>query len=203
MPRDESITHWIGQVKAGADGAAQRELWDRYFRRLAGLARKLLRGAPQRAEDEEDVALCALDSFFRGAEAGRFPDLCDRTDLWPLLVKITAHKAYNQLEKQRAQKRGGGQVRGESVFLDGGADSNAAGIEQIVGTDPTPEFAAQVTEQCERLLARLDESLRPIARMKLEGYTNTEISQKLGVVERTVERRLNLIRRIWAEDGEA
>jgi DNA-binding NarL/FixJ family response regulator len=52
------------------------------------------------------------------------------------------------------------------------------------------------------LLERLDESLRPIARMKLEGYTNTEISAKLGVVERTVERRLNLIRRIWTQDAE-
>jgi RNA polymerase sigma factor (sigma-70 family) len=203
MSSDESITHWIGQVKAGSDGAAQQELWNRYFRRLSGFARKLLRGAPQRAEDEEDVALCALDSFFRGAEAGRFPDLRDRTDLWPLLVKITAHKAYNQLERQNAQKRGGGQVRGESVFLDGGADSNTAGLEQIVGDDPTPEFAAQVTEQFTLLLERLDEPLRPIARMKLEGYTNTEISAKLGVVERTVERRLNLIRRIWAEDAEA
>jgi RNA polymerase sigma factor (sigma-70 family) len=203
MSSDESITHWIGQVKAGSDGAAQQELWNRYFRRLSGFARKLLRGAPQRAEDEEDVALCALDSFFRGAEAGRFPDLRDRTDLWPLLVKITAHKAYNQLERQNAQKRGGGQVRGESVFLDGGADSNTAGLEQIVGDDPTPEFAAQVTEQFTLLLERLDEPLRPIARMKLEGYTNTEISAKLGVVERTVERRLNLIRRIWAEDVEA
>jgi DNA-directed RNA polymerase specialized sigma24 family protein len=202
MSTDESITHWIGQVKAGADGDAQQELWNRYFRRLSGFARKLLRGAPQRAEDEEDVALGALDSFFRGAEAGRFPDLRDRTDLWPLLVKITAHKAYNQLERQNAQKRGGGQVRGESVFLDGGADSNTAGLEQIVGDDPTPEFAAQVTEQFELLLERLDESLRPIARMKLEGYTNTEISAKLGVVERTVERRLNLIRRIWTQDAE-
>lgn len=201
MSTDESITHWIGQVKAGTDGVAQQELWNRYFRRLAGLARKLLRGAPQRADDEEDVVINAMDSFFRGAEAGRFPDLCDRTDLWPLLVKITAHKAYNQLEKQRAQKRGGGHVRGESVFLDGGADSNTAGLEQIVGDGPTPEFAAQVTEQCERLLERLDESLRPIAAMKLEGFSNGEIAARLGVVERTVERRLNLIRRIWADGG--
>jgi DNA-directed RNA polymerase specialized sigma24 family protein len=80
----------------------------------------------------------------------------------------------------------------------------AGGIEQVVGTEPTPEFAAQVAEQCERLLASLeDESLRAIARMKLEGFTNPEIAAKLGVVERTVERRLQRIRREWSEGGES
>jgi RNA polymerase sigma factor (sigma-70 family) len=200
MSQSESISQWIGQVKQGNNDHAQQELWNRYFRRLAGLARKLLRGAPQRVEDEEDVVLNALDSFFRGARIGRFPDLHDRTDLWPLLVKITARKAFNQLDKERAQKRGGGRVRGESVFLDGGADEDLAGIEQVVGEEPSPQFAAQVAEQCERLLAMLeDDELRTIARLKLEGFTNPEIAQRLGVVERTVERRLSRIRRQWAE----
>ena len=199
MTSGDSITHWIGQLKEGDEAAAQQELWDRYFRRLTALARKLLRGTPQRAEDEEDVVLAALDSFFRGARGGRFPRLHDRMDLWPLLVKITARKAVNQIQKQRAQKRGGGNVRGESVFTDWAGD-DTAGIEQIVGTEPTPDFAAQVAEQCEHLLTSLeDESLRAIARLKLEGYTNPEISEKIGVVERTVERRLRRIRREWSD----
>jgi len=207
MSADDSITQWIGQLKAGDPGAparviAEQELWNHYFHRLVGLARKLLRGAPQRVEDEEDVVLGALNSFFRGAEGGRFPDLRDRTDLWPLLVKITAHKAINQLERHQAQKRGGGKVRGESVFLNGGADSDIAGIEQIVGAEPTPEFAAAMAEHCQKLLAVLDDdSLREIARLKLEGYTNEEIAERLGIVERTVERRLNRIRRQWMEQS--
>jgi hypothetical protein len=58
MPNDDSITHWIGQLKTGDDAnSAQQELWNHYFNRLVGLARKLLRGAPQRVEDEEDVVL--------------------------------------------------------------------------------------------------------------------------------------------------
>jgi DNA-directed RNA polymerase specialized sigma24 family protein len=203
MPED-SITRWIGELKSADAGAAQQELWNRYFNRLVGLARKLLRGAAQRVEDEEDVVLNALHSFFRGAQAGRFPDLRDRTDLWPLLVKITAHKAFNQLERQHAQKRGGGRVRGESVFMDGGADSDIAGIEQVIGGEPTPDFAIAMAENCQRLLGQLDDDeLREIARLKLEGYTNDEISARLGIVERTVERRLNRIRRQWAETEEA
>jgi DNA-binding NarL/FixJ family response regulator len=33
----------------------------------------------------------------------------------------------------------------------------------------------------------------------MDGYSNEEIAQELGCVERTVERKLNVIRRVWQE----
>src|SRR3984893_18595241 len=89
---DGSVTRWIGALQAG-DHAAAQQLWERYFRRLVGLARKKLQGASRRAADEEDVALSAFNSFFRCAEQGRFPNLVDRDSLWRLLVVLTARKA--------------------------------------------------------------------------------------------------------------
>src|SRR5262245_46060314 len=77
MHSDASVTQWIDGLKAGDPNAAQK-LWERYCRRLVGLARKKLRAAPRRAADEEDVALSAFDSFCRGAEQDRFPQLNDR-----------------------------------------------------------------------------------------------------------------------------
>lgn len=200
MPSESSVTHWIEELKGGDEAAAQQELWNRYFRRLMGLARKKLRGLPQRAEDEEDVVLSAMDSFFEGARQGRFPQLRDRTNLWPLLVKITARKAMNQLKKQRRQKRGGGQVRGESVFANAVDRSRGQGMGQVVGHEPTPEFAMQTSEECQHLLGLLTDELRAIAQLKLQGHSNGEIAQQLGVVERTVERKLNLIRKHWARE---
>src|SRR5205823_10863614 len=87
-----SVTFWIDRLRAG-DARAAEKLWERYFRRLVGLARQKLRHTPRGAADEEDVAVSAFDSFFRGAAAGRFPQLHDRDDLWQLLIAITAHKA--------------------------------------------------------------------------------------------------------------
>src|SRR5262249_14633252 len=84
MSPEGSGTHWLGPLKAG-DAAAAQPLWERYFRRLAGLARKKLQGSPRLAADGEDVAQSAFKSFYRGAEQGRFPDLRDRDDLWRLL----------------------------------------------------------------------------------------------------------------------
>jgi DNA-directed RNA polymerase specialized sigma24 family protein len=51
------------------------------------------------------------------------------------------------------------------------------------------------------LLARLqDETLKAIAVYKMEGYSNKDIAEKLGCVERTVERKLARIRQIWERE---
>ena len=163
-----------------------------------GLARAKLADAPRRAEDEEDVALSALNSFFEGARQGEFPLLTDRTNLWPLLAKITARKSINQREKVFAQKRGGGKLRGESVFAKPGQDDDYRGIEGVVGVEPTPEFAAEMAEQCRDLLDQLPTDLRLIAYRKLHGYSNAQIAKEIGRVTRTVERKLERIRALWS-----
>src|SRR5262245_31923229 len=177
-----SVSGWLAQLQAGEDEAAQ-PLWERYFRRLVELARSRLRGVPRSAADEEDVALSAFDSFCRGATQGRFPQLQDRNELWRLLVVITAHKALDRLRHERRQKRGGG-VRPLSALED-----EEAGVAEVVGREPTPEFAALVADECRRLLDGLgDDELRSVALWKMEGYTTDEIAAKLGCVPRTVER---------------
>src|SRR5947209_18345668 len=112
MSSPGSVTRWIGQLKAG-DHAAAQELWERYSLRLIRLARKKLQGVRRRVADEEDVALSAFDSFCRGAERGRFAQLRDRNNLWPLLVLITARKAFDLGKYQRQKKRRDDLVRGE------------------------------------------------------------------------------------------
>ena len=84
------------------------------------------------------------------------------------------------------------------------ADSSAreAALEQIEGPEPTPAFAAQVAEECRRLVERLDSpELRRVALRKMEGYSNEEIAAQLGCGLRTVERRLQLIRSSWEQEG--
>lgn len=198
MSDGNSVTLWLDQLKLGEPTAAQ-QLWDRYFQRLVGLARVKLRESARRVADEEDVALSAFDSFFRGVEQGRFLDLNDRNNLWKLLVTITARKASHQLRDQAALKRGGGAVGGESVFLHGNSSSETpGGFDQLSGPDVSPAFAIEVAEQTRRHLEALpDPQLRTIALAKMEGYTNEEIATRLGVAPRTIERKLQLIRELW------
>ena len=53
METEGSVTLWLGQLRAGDERAAQEAIWNRYFRRLMGLARKQLGDCPRRAVDEE------------------------------------------------------------------------------------------------------------------------------------------------------
>jgi DNA-directed RNA polymerase specialized sigma24 family protein len=192
-----SVTHWLGLLKAG-DSAAAQPLWERYFRRLVGLARLKLQGSPRRAADEEDAALSAFASFCRAAEAGRFPRLEDRDDLWQLLVLLTARKAVHLRKHERRQKRGGGRVVAEADLGAEGTDEEA-GLVRVLGDEPTPAFAAQVADECRRLLEMLgDEQLRALARM--EGYTSAELAARIGVAPRTVERKLHKIREWWSRE---
>jgi DNA-directed RNA polymerase specialized sigma24 family protein len=193
-----SVTGLVERVKAGEHEAA-RLLWQRYYPRLVGLARKKLRAAPRRVADEEDAALSAFNSFCRRAAQGRFPDLKDRDGLWALLVVLTAHKAADQVKYLRREKRGGGQVRGDSA-LGPADDSGAGGFDDVEGDEPTPEEAAILAEEVESLLGRLrDPALRRVAVWKLEGYTNAEIAERQGCSLPTVERRLAIVRRLLKE----
>jgi DNA-directed RNA polymerase specialized sigma24 family protein len=199
MSSPGSVTHWLGLLKAG-DSAAAQPLWERYFRRLVGLARVKLQGAPRRAADEEDVALSAFNSFCRAAEDGRFPRLIGRDDLWQLLVLLTARKALHLARDARRQKRGGGRVLGDAD-LAGPAGDDEPGLAQVIGDEPTPEFAAQVAEEWRRLLRLLeDDQLRELAVGRMEGYTIAELAVRFACAPRTVERKLEKIRHLWAQE---
>ncbi len=194
---DASVTFWIDQLKAGKADAAQ-PLWERYFTQLVRLARGRMPGASRAAADEEDVAISAFHSFCLAAENGRFPKLQDRDDLWKLLVTITERKAFNQVRDERRLKRGGGQVVHEATLRGGDGSFHSPGLTGFAGPDPTPEFAAEIAEQFRRLLERLgDETLRNLAVLKMEGFSNEEIAGRLEMALRSVERKLGLIRKIW------
>lgn len=190
LPSCGSVTGWLDQLKLGHQAAAD-ELWKRYFAQLVTLARNRYHGLG-RDHDEEDIALSALKSAFLGLQNQRFPDLTDRTGLWPLLVTITARKAINEANRQRAQKRN----RGLEVRL---ADEGA-----LPGATPTPEFALRVAEEIDSLVLALgDVMLRRIVAFKLEGYTNEEIATKLDVSNRTIVRKLQRIRQEWEAASKA
>lgn len=196
MAFDGSVSGWIDRLKEGDAGAAQ-QLWERYFQRLVPLARRRLQAASRRAADEEDVALSAFDSFCRGAEAGRFPQLFDRDSLWKLLVVLTIRKAARLVRYERQQKRRGDR----NISLSEREDEGPAPLDQILSHEPTPEFAVQVAEQFQHLLTLLGEAeLIRIVSLKMEGYTNEEIAAQLDCTPRTVQRKLRIIQGLWEKE---
>ncbi len=180
---DSSVTQWIAGLKEGKAESADR-LWQRYFGRLVRLARKKLGAAPRRIADEEDVAAIVFRNLWQGAEEGRFPELRNRANLWPLLVVLTLRRVSDLLRYQKRR----------------GCDDAPDELDRVISQEPTPEFEAMMIENMSRLIAMLDPVQRQVAQGKLEGRENADVARQLGCSERTVERKLQVIRRIWDEN---
>lgn len=190
------VTVWIGQLADG-DNEAAANIYEHYFEQIAHLARRRMGAAYRRVADEEDVAQSVMRNLFEGIASGRFQELSSRENLWRLLVVMTARKAINVVDKQRAQKRGGGNVRGESILQ--GEHEATPGFDRFQSPATAPDFLAELMEESRRQLEKLpDETLRQIARLKMEGYTNDEIAEQLGTTTRTIERKLQRIREVWS-----
>lgn len=203
MPQTSPITEWIEDLKQGDEVAAEK-LWQQYYGQLVRLARSKLVGAKRIAADEEDVALSTFKSLCMGAEAGRFPKLHDRDSLWALLIAIAVHKSTDLIRHENRQKRGGpGKAKdGQSTPA-----KKIVPLSQVIEQKASPEFAAMIGAQFEELILKLDRAEDPdlirIAVAKMMGDSNTEVAEQLGCVRRTIERKIQLIRKIWETEVNA
>ncbi len=189
MSKSTNVSNWIERVKAG-DSVAANCIWQHYFDRLVRSVRAKVHGQNRAVSDEEDIVLSVFDSFYNAAENGRFPDLSDRDDLWQLLLRMAARKVVDKRRHDLRQRRGGN-VRLHS--LDHASDDSK--VIEAIGDEPSPEMVLMMQETVEQLFSHLGVGqLRDLAGAKLEGYKNAELAQRFGCSERTIERRLNLIR---------
>ena len=189
MSDSSNISHWIDLVKKG-DSLAANRIWQVYFDRLVRAVRQRIGGQNRAVSDEEDIVLSVFDSFYAAAEEGRFPDLADRDDLWRLLLTMSARKVIDKHRHDKRQRRGGSL---EIHSFQGEGDESR--VFEAIGNEPTPEMVLTMQESIEQLFSHLGVGqLQDLAVAKLEGYSNAELAERFECSERTIERRLHLIR---------
>ncbi len=192
---EETITSFFLQLRDGQQSAAT-PLWNHFFPRLLGLARKTLAGRTHRVADAEDAVQSAFFDFWKQLNRNIPDQGIDRNGLWRLLATITVRKVLKQQERENATKRGGGRVQLASALECDDASANPFEWDVRFCQLPTPE--ADLV--CEELLMQLDEECRAVALLRLMGYRNREVANILERAESTIERKLQLIRRIWDDD---
>jgi DNA-directed RNA polymerase specialized sigma24 family protein len=185
---DGSLTAFLRQLGAG-DAASAEALWQQFFPRLVRLARGTLARHAQGTADAEDAAQSALISLWRRAGRGDLRSL-DGEGLWALLATITHRKSLRRVRAAMTQKRGGGRVKSATDLGDGETP-----VDEILAVLP----AHDVDLICEELLLALPDDVRPFAVLRIVGHTHAEIAGQLGCSVRKVERKLQLVRRMWAE----
>jgi RNA polymerase sigma factor (sigma-70 family) len=189
MPDPQPVSHWIDLVKQGRDSAA-KHLWEFYYDRLVTSVRRRLFGSNRGVSDEDDIIVSVFDSFCVAVKQGRFPDLTDRDDLWRLLLTMAARKVIDKRRHDQRQRRGGAT---RTLSLDD--PDLAPDIQAAIGREPSPEMVVMMEESVKEFLSHLGGgSLQELAGAKLEGYSNAELAVRFACSERTIERRLHLIR---------
>lgn len=193
---EDSISGLVASLRRGSSAAAD-EAVRAMLPRLIGLARRMLAGRPQRFADAEDAVQSALLSFWRRAEAGRLDERLEAGGLWGLLAVMTTRKARRHLRRERAEKRGGGKVRGGvGGPVDSQADASGDWWSDALAVVPAAEFDLL----CEERLKSLEDELRQFALYRLLGYSTAEIAAMLGCTQRKVQRKIELVRLQWERE---
>ena len=191
----ESPTYWLPALQQGDEQAAER-LWKEYFVKMVRLAKRRMDGLRLRAADEEDVALSAMNSFCRMAKNREEP-IVNSTELWKLLATIVRRKVNKERQRQFAGKRQEHRLAGESGVspIHDGQKNEDSGLAGIVARDPVPELAMELAETWERILSL--PGAEEIVLLKSDGYSNSEIAEKLDCSTRTVQRAIEKIKKEW------
>jgi DNA-directed RNA polymerase specialized sigma24 family protein len=174
---------------------AARVIWERFSARLLGLVRRHLDNRIRRREDEQDVLQSVYTSFCIGQFSGKTSP-ASREELWKLLVRITMCKVVNTANRHHAARRDVRRERTETF------DPPTAGslfprwmLEHVDRSQPSQEEKIIVLDEVERLLHGLSPEQRRIVIWKLEGFTNAEIAGMIDRTVRSVELKIQVIRK--------
>ncbi len=197
------VTIWLRKLESG-DAESARDLYQHFCSRLQALVSGQIPTHIRATYDHDDVAVSAFHSLFLGVREQRY-QFDNRDDIWRLLMVIAERKIAKRIRYETRDKRDIRRRMQDSVFLRRTPEQQAevlGGVNALPDYEPTPEFATEVAETCQNLLASLpDDSCRKIALLMLENYTAEQVAEKLGCSRRTVQRKLLVIRRTWQDAG--
>lgn len=188
VEKDHSVTGNLRDLREGDESAATR-LWKLLNRRLLQLSKAAVdRTQHATGYDEHDVAQSAFIALCTAVRSGRYQQVLDGRETWKILAVITFNKAKNRSARDNSLRRGGGHIKSANFEVE---------LQQAASDELTAEEQLSVQEECERLLGMLrSDELQQV----VEGNTNEEVAERLGCSRRSVQRRLNLIREIWATE---
>ncbi|MCC7423235.1 MAG: sigma-70 family RNA polymerase sigma factor [Planctomycetaceae bacterium] len=180
---DERWTQLIEGLRRSDDDVL-REFYDRYDGALHLIVRRRLSPAFLRRFDSDDVVQSTLRTFFRRVQTGDL-EMQQGQRLWNLLCAIALTKLR---EKVRFHSRMQRAVQRECSLQrpSGAADLGSAPV--VPACDPSTDV--DFADAFEAILKSLDEKDRVLVDLRLQGRSNQEVADELGVSDRTVQRML-------------
>ena len=185
---DGQSSIWLERLADGEADAVQ-QFWDRFGFRMQRLAEKNIGKKLAKRVDAEDVVQSACRTFFRRVGDGKLR-VATSDKLWNLMCVIVLLKTRQVARFHFRDKR----ALSREVPMAPGADGESDARFQPASSEPSPAEAAEFADELNQLLRNLEPEMQQVVQLKLEGYTNGEIGDKLAVSERTVRRHIQDVR---------
>lgn len=179
----ELVERW----RAGDQDAATI-LHERYLARLLNLVGRHLADKFNSRLDPDDVVQSVFRSIFRLTREGRF-EFEDDSDFWKLLLTMALNKVRNTVRHHQAGKR-----TPEAESISTSSDGVDGYLVNRLSSQPTLQEIVSFADMLELVLQQLDPKQQLLIQYRIEGYTQKEIAEKLGVDDRTVRRMFASIR---------
>ena len=72
---------------------------------------------------------------------------------------------------------------------------------KLMMAEPSPEEATAFLDQLQHFFAKLADEERRILELRMEGYNNVEIAQRLGISDRKIRRLMERVRELAGREG--
>jgi DNA-directed RNA polymerase specialized sigma24 family protein len=193
------ITDLVERFRSG-DRDAGDQLWRHFHSSLAVVARRKYSSVISAVSDEEDLVQSVFMALWKAAANHTLGNIVNRDSFWWLLLTVTKRKVLNRVEAANTQKRDT-----QTVHLSELQEGRNGEDKDLIADlkSPTAEMLAALADEESRLMGLLrDDGLRQVAQFKLEGLNHREIARRLHVSYRTVERKVQLIRDLWAKEAQ-
>jgi RNA polymerase sigma-70 factor (ECF subfamily) len=185
---ESDLSAILSRARSG-NSEAEEALHREFVGRLVRLASQRINKRFQAKIDADEVVQSVFVSFFRRNAVGEF-QVENWNDLWALLVTITLRKCSTKVTSFMTAKRNVSLER--TVAREPGESSLS-----VAASEPSPLEIATFNESLDQLFDLLTPLQQEIVTLRLKGYSNVEISQKIGRTERTVYRSLDKVRDVF------
>ncbi len=169
-------------------------LFETYLPKLIRLAEQRISTRVQAKFGSDDVAATVCRSVFRRFKEGKFR-FDDDAEFWRLLVTITKRKISNKVRHFSTQSRS---------IVDELSDLQTY---ILTAPEPGPREAVAFEESLNLVSESLDPQEREVLMMRMEGREYHEIAKLLNVSERTVRRKMEVVKRrmgdVFLPDGDS
>ena len=147
----------------------------------------------------EDFVMSAFKSFCRGIHENKV-NFDNESGLWGFLCCLTLRKIFMERRRQSAIRAGGKKIIiHETDLAVSDAPDGASLFGCVDGGALPPPMLAEIEEESRRLLFLYSDNpkLQEIVELRLDGWTSSEIAEKMKIMPRTVNYHLSRIRYRW------